>query len=435
MRVLFLGTTGLKKNSVLSKIADIALKEKFELKTGIKHQDANRHIQIFDVDERIKHNLGKGYSSFMDDHVREQQKELWIKEINKILKEIEQAKTEHVFLSIHGTYYRYNNFFSMFDMSILARFKPTIIITLIDDIYDVSQKVTEKEQEYKTNSSCTLSEALSWRTVEILMGDNLSEHLFINPETACLDEKDIDKVPDNLKWVFSEKIPHFVIAVKHNSRMLYQLLFQRKKLQLYASFPITSTRFEKAKIDEINNFKAKLEEKYTVFDPATIDEIIVLNKSKLVKENYEKIKSSEMFHKEQNDWILLKRLYGDYSRETTLPTFNPEEIGNIQDAILKQVEKRDYRMVEQTQGVVAYRPFWGGRPDPAGGVDAELRTAIKLHKGAFAFHPKEDGDPKLLFTGVEDAERHDDIEKLFAELEKWQQDNEEKMADKLDTWE
>lgn len=398
MRVLFLGTTGLGKSDVLNQVADIACKEKYELSTGIQHESASKYVQIFDIDNRIRKNLNLGYSSFMDDNVREKQIDIWKQELEKILTEVEQTQSKNIFLSAHAVYYRYNNYFSMIDQNTLSKFCPDMIITLIDDIYDVSKKVTEKEKEFHTNSSCTLSEALGWRTVETLMADNLSENLLQN-----------------------KTIPHYVLAIKHNVRTFYRLIFEKERLILYSSFPITSTRTDINRTKEINNFKVKLEEKYIILDPATIDEILIKTKSSMKSEEYEYLQQNKMIHAENDNAVILKRLCGNYSRSTELPeSLTIDQFENIQDVISKQVEKRDYRMVHQSEGVVGYRPFWGDRGDPSGGVDQELKWALSLHKGAIVYHPDEDGDPKLMFTGIEDAQKYNSIDELFSQLEAMQ---------------
>jgi len=434
LRALFLGTTGLEKTSVLEQIADIACKEKFELITGLKHQDAKKYIRIYDIDKQISTKIGSlNYASFMDGKVRQHQKEVWKKELESVLKEIRNENPKHVFLSIHGVYYRYNNYFSLIDKDLLAQFNPTVIVTLIDDIYDVAYKVTEKEKNYSTNSSCTLSEALGWRTIEIFMGDFLSENLFINPESAGIADNIINGLPNEVKRLFKIHIPHFVMAVKHNPRMLYRLLFDRKKLVLYASFPITSTRTDPKKIDEINEFKKKLEEKYTVLDPATIDELVIKEKTK-VESEYVQMKANNAIEKECDGLVLFKRLHGNYSRSTTYPpNLDLKELFSLQQAIKKQVEKRDYRMVAQSEDVVAYRPYWGGRTDPSGGVDAELSYANDLDKGILAYHPADDGKPDMFFKGVDKAIKKDNISELLKQLELTQREKDEKS--KLDTWE
>ena len=349
---------------------------------------------------------GIGYPSFMDNHIREKQIEIWKEEFEKILTEIEQKHPKNVFLSTHAVYYRYNNYFSMLDQNMLSKFQPDMIITLIDDIYDVSKNVTQKEIEYHTNSSCTLSEALSWRTVETLMADNLSENLL------------------------KEKIPHHVVAVKHNVRTFYRLIFEQNRLVLYSSFPITSTRTSIEKIDEINRFKAQLEKNYTILDPATIDEILIKKKSSIKSEEYSYLKRNKMIESESDDAVILKRLWGNYSRSTEIPEgVTVKQIEKIKQVILKQVEKRDYRMVHQSDGVVGYRPFWGGREDPAGGVDQELKWALSLHKGALAYHPKEDGNPKLMFKGMDGAQKHDSIENLLVQLEAMQKEKNKNYED------
>ena len=396
MRVLFLGITGLGKSDVLNKIADIAYSEKYGSDAD-KHE-SSKYVQTFDIDNRIRTKLNLGYPSFMDDNFHEKQTSLWKQELEKILYEIDQKQSKNVFLSAHAVYYRYNNYFSMIDQDTLSKFNPDMIITLIDDIYDISKKVTDKENELHTNSSCTLSEALSWRTVETLMADNLSKNL-----------------------IQDKSIPHYVLAIKHNVKTFYRLIFEPERLILYSSFPITSTRTDIKKTNEINDFKAKLEEKYIVLDPAAIDEILFKEKSSISAQEYSNLQENKMIHIEDDNTIILKRLSGNYSRPTELPeSITVNQFVSIQGAILKLVEKRDYRMVHQSDAVVGYRPFWGTRGEPAGGVDQELKWALSLHKGAIVYHPDVDGDPKLMFTGIENAQKYNSLDGLFSQLEAMQ---------------
>jgi len=417
-------------------IADIAIKEKFQL-PNMQHQDAKHHIRIYDVDNRIKENLLDGYTSFMDGDIIERQKIIWKKELETIIAEIDQEKPEHVFLSIHGVYYRFNNYFSIIDNITLAKFRPTVIITLIDDIYDVADRVTKKEIQYKTNSSCNLSEALGWRTVETLMADKIAENLYLNPKDVGISPSSFNAYPNEVKQFFGQNIPHFILSAKHNLHTFYRLLFERKRLHIYSSFPITSTRTNKASIDEINDFKQKLEKDYIVFDPAAIDEFLLKSKSKTPPDEMKLLNSGNLIQSENENYLLLKRLHGNYSRSTELPaSLQIDEMDKIKDAIIRQIEKRDYRMVHQSQVVVAYRPFWGNRSDPAGGVDQELRWAIDLNKGALAYHNNDDdGKPKEMFTGFEDAKKFETKEKLFDHLKMLQQQNAARMKTLADTWE
>jgi len=436
VRVLFLGTAGTGKKDVLEKVGNIICKEKFGLREGLKHEDAEKHICIYDLDNKIKENLGRGYASFMDNNERDRQKDVWKKQMEDILEDLNKKKPQHTFLAIHGVYYRYNNYFSLMDLNLIAKFSPDIIITFIDDIYDISDKITKEEKRNRTNSSCTISEALGWRTVETLIGDIIAGHLFIDPKTSGLGLEEISVLSANIKKLFRKHIPHFVVAVKHPPVMIYKLLFERKKLVFYASFPITSTRTDTKKIQEINEFKKKLNEKYTVFDPASIDEYLIKGMRDLKRGEEKTIKKNKMLVKKNKKWLLLRRLIGDFSRSTDLPdALKLEDLVNIKDAILKHVEKRDFRLIDQCQGVVAYRPFWDGRHEPSGGVDAELGHAIATEKATFVFHPKQDGDPKTMFKGVEDAVKFPSLDELFKQLELAQADNDAIKKDIPDTWE
>lgn len=436
MNVLFLGTTGLEKTNLLEQLGNYACKMKYDLPTGLKHDSAPDYIQIFDIDNRIRKNLLLGYTAFMDSNVRDDHITAWKTELEMILKEINQTKPKNVFLSAHAVYFRYNNYFTMINQNTLTKFHPDIIITLLDDIYDVSKKVADREKTSGTNSSCTLSEALGWRTVETLMADYLAENLFIDAKSMEINPELLKSAPPEISKLFGQNIPHYILAVKHKISTFYKLLFERKRLILYSSFPITSTRTNLEKIEEINSFKKKLDENYTVLDPATIDEILVKDKKSMEKEEYEYLKKNNLIFLENENTVVLTRLAGDYSRSTQLPdTIKIEELQKINDPILKHVENRDYRMVKQSDGVVAYRPFWGEREDPAGGVDRELQWALDSKKAALAYHPDEDGNPKLMFKGIDHAVKRKTIDEIFKELKGLQDIKIKQMEKEPETWE
>jgi len=131
------------------------------------------------------------------------------------------------------------------------------------------------------------------------------------------------------------------------------LLFEPKKLIVYAAFPITSTRKESKKVDEINEFRMKLHEKFTVFDPVLIDEDILR-----ILLNEQSGKTLLIRKKDRwpipNDWPLCKDV--DYPIE-----LNVNEAREVVKDTKDHIMLRDFRLIDQADCFAGYRPHYGGK--------------------------------------------------------------------------
>src|SRR5207247_9866808 len=126
-------------------------------------------------------------------------------------------KPEHVFLSLHAVLYRDNNFFTCLDESLIAEYCPSVIVTFIDDIYDIIYRVNvQRERVLKTRSRITLPEALSWRSAEVMVGDIIARGLYVDPDTLV----EGLEIPTELNNRVAKPVHHFVVVVKHQSRVL-----------------------------------------------------------------------------------------------------------------------------------------------------------------------------------------------------------------------
>jgi len=440
LRVLFLGTSGIDKEDYVNRCAEIAFSKKFT--KGRKDRQAEQYLRIFDLDRMIREKIGgrPAYTAYLDNPDRDAQNELWNETFCDILNESGKYQNEpHVFLILHGVYYRNKNYFSCINRDLLLKFHPTVIVTLIDDCYDVSSRITQRESEFKTESKCSFAEAIEWRTVEILLGDILARNVYIDPTQFMVNKERIAELSKELSRVFRKPIPHFIVAAKHDPSVVYRLLFERWRLVLYSAYPITSTRTNMKRIVEINEYRKRLNESFTVFDPSTIDELLVVDKSKRMDEEIQEMKSSGFIAEERNGYALLKRLPVDFNIDDPNRL---EEHGShmddfiqFKDLIKRQIVQRDFRLVNQSTGVTAYRPYWGGKMAPSGGVDREMIEAITKNKPTYVVHPpEEDGEPEVMFRGMETAIITRSLGELLKQLESWQIDFKEKRSEP-DTWE
>ncbi len=375
MRVLVLGSAGMEKAKFIGKVADIAYLKNFV--RGRENPESEGFIEVYDLDGTIKEGLGglPTYTAYLDNPNPQVQQRIWDRFCQEILEKIETSKPKHVFLLVHGTYYRNKRYFSRLNWNLLRKFRPSIIITLIDDAYDVQQRIALVESELETRSKCTFGEAIEWRTVETMIANILSENLCEHTKIHC-----------------------FVVAVKHPPETVYRLLFERWRLPLYIAFPIGVTRPDDEAITEINEFRKKLRQHFIVFDPVTIDEY------PLIKNRIKR-------------WPL--------NNGGTQPPIKVQDIKSIEKAILENIEARDFQYVSQSEGLVAYRPFWGKRQSPSRGVDREMIQALNQNKPIYVVHSPQDGDlthRQELFQPIARAQAiKPSVEEIIQELLKWQE--------------
>lgn len=414
MRVLFLGTAGLNKEAFVEKVAKIA------------SENRNKPLlEVVDIDGEIR-SLGgaAGYAAFLDNPRPEGRQETWDSVFDeRVLKPFgtNPRRPPHVFLLLHGVYYRDKDYFSHVNFSQLRKFQPSVVVTLIDDAYDVANEINTREKRVVTGSYCSFAEALQWRAVEIMTGDIIANYLYINPSELRVNNL---RVENEARILFRTSIPHFVVAVKHSPTMLYRLLFERWRLCVYFSHPITGIQIDASKVETINNAMRTLSAKYTVFIPDTIDEFPVVEKADMLKNERNIIR--DLIIKEDRRYVLIRRWPLKLNDGRSIPVLpasaNLENFLELEKVIKAQTERRDRRILRQNlDAIVAYRPYWRGRL--SSGVDTEMLEAASMNIPIYALHiPKEDGKPETMFRGFRTARSFSSLNGLMSQLIKLQKD-------------
>lgn len=93
----------------------------------------------------------------------------------------------------------------------------------------------------------------------------------------------VTRLMANFVGEYRKPKPHFVIGVKHDPKVIYQLLFETKEARnseidglerVYASFPITLANRDRKLKSEVDTFRHSLHDRddIIVFDPLTIQE-------------------------------------------------------------------------------------------------------------------------------------------------------------------
>lgn len=407
MRVLVLGIAGVQKRDYVNQVINVARK----LDGGPANQGKteSKWIRLHDLEKQVRESQGGAprFTSFLDNPDREEQKRILKNEFQAILETIGtyEPGPPHEFLLLHGTYLRNKNYFSRINKELLDEFQPTVVVTLIDDFYDVVEQIKEREQRVKTGSTVGPEDVLIWRNIETMVGDIINNMI-----------------------KYSRR--HFVVPVKHPPITLYRLLFERFRLRLYTAYPMRTTRTHPNRVKELNSFREKLYESYTVFDPRTIDEHFLLPINEVHDEGYIAETSSKNI-------ALLKRqpiAFDQHTPDKMRSLSNVTSISMIQrlkERINSNIENRDFRLIDQSNAMVGYRPKWGASRVSTG-VKNETEHAIRQHKGVFLVHPSEDGD---ISEGpfATKGTLYSSVNELLEGVEEWQKEYKSKIDEP--TWE
>jgi hypothetical protein len=234
------GTAGVAKREYMESVRDLACEKGIEL-GGKSSPKAEKLLMLRDVDKILEDAKGgyAQYGVYLGKTDQEEQEEEWSSVCGKVLDDVEAKDPTHAFLLVHGVYFRNKMFRSIIDLNLIRRFRPDIILILIEDAHDVVARINRKEKSEGTGSKCSFAEAIEWRTVETMVGDLLSRNLFLPEKTKnqLFGEKPsngLEVAVRKFQTFIGPRIPSFVVARKHPPEMGYTLLFERWRLVVYA---------------------------------------------------------------------------------------------------------------------------------------------------------------------------------------------------------
>lgn len=361
-RILALGHTGIGKTQAVRNLANHYLSSEHGLATGLDHVDHRNHLRVACLEDHLA-----GIHAFLDQTNERDARTQWHNALVAATTELSGGPVQaHLVLSMHGSYYRKARAFSRSNLQqIRERFNPTEVVVFIDDIYDAAGTIMRRDPQ----DTLRLREIATWRSIEGMIADFIAEPL---------------------------AIPSYVLAVKHPVRVASQLLFGAG-LKVYSAFPITRTRGSQEARNEIEQFKARLrDEGIIVFDPSTIDELLLSNALDATDPGDEFVRVDlEKRWGVPEEALLTDGRPNPWDGQECL--FARGEIEEATKDITTQVESRDFRLIQDADCIVAYRPNWGGRQSR--GVTAELHLARGIARRIFIYNPKEDDTQESPFAG------------------------------------
>ena len=364
-RILILGTTGVSKSTAIANLR----KYRESL-----HGCAN--FEHFNLEDFIIEKNRISVFRYLDTEY-DQQIQYWLKGWDGLITKLNECKDQNVLLSMHSVLARrwYGTRSPVRLERVVKDFNPTIIITLINDVY--LQWHTTHEHAGRENhiGKPSLEQLLQARRSEIFFGDLIARQVTAN---------DPPPYP-----------PHYVISVWHPARVLDRVLFRESLKTVYLSFPISKPRKLKLAGDdtgvrEMNSVLSTVSEldlrahDIATFCPLTIDEYpLLMAESKELSVGCDESEILTVFETKTR-WNT-RDFYGeetllitdDLPEEIKIPE---EQINHAEGMIKADVGIRDYRLVEQSESLAVLNPVFkttDGDFKFARGVYDEIRFAIK----------------------------------------------------------
>jgi adenylate kinase len=284
---------------------------------------------------------------------------------------------QNVIMNTHATFRWRHGLFPAFDFDQLKEFEPNLFICLVDNIEVVHDRLHAEH-----DIDATLKDCMVWREEEILATELMAQAV------GCR----------NSFYVLSRG--------RHQSttETCYRLIARNDMKKVYPSFPMSHVMDLPDVLAEIDQFRAALAEHFITFDPADVDEKLLLDRG---------IEAA----KEGKDWIEVEphafggKMGGEPMRVSV------REILDIAGDIDGQIYMRDFRLIDQSDMIVSLVPeLPGGIPGLSSGVERELQHAWEHTKEVYVvWKPKKPPSPFITETATKIFKTVDEALAFFQE--------------------
>lgn len=325
----------------------------------------------------------------------------WSKAFARLMEESASEQGD-AYLCLHTVFYHQTTreFFSPIDTEMVKAWRPSIVVTVIDDIQDCLERLRAEGEMFSEstyaqagidgfhNAVQHMQTLYDWRASEVLAAERLAADL---------------------------EVPHFCVAAKHPAETLASLVYEKDRQVCYISHPISEPRRQlnagntegfRRFCEGLERTCSRLRRAVVLIEPTTIDELrlrgcdgpdgrVFLPKhtarwpvhndamwARPDATDRDPLDPGAYFSDE-----LLSR-YSEYKgRQGTEAEVDlaseivPVEIAaRLLTALVTnmkaQIDARDHKLVEQTQGLIVLRPIYRG--NVSDGVLEEIRYHCQL---------------------------------------------------------
>jgi adenylate kinase len=295
------------------------------------------------------------------------------------------AGLDNIIVNTHATFRWRHGLFPAFDLDQIESLNPDLFICMVDNIEVVHHRL---HKDHDTDA--TLKDCMVWREEEILATEIMAQALHK---------------------------PFFIMSRgRHNPthRTTFRLICRPEMKRVYPSFPMSHVVDLPDTLQEIEDFRAALAEHFVTFDPADVDEKLLLDNAIAAA-------------REGQDTITYEpHAYGG-SRNMPPLKVSTRQVLDIAGDIDGQIYMRDFKLIDQSHMIVSLVPELPGKdgkgmPGLSSGVERELQHAFEHTKDVYIiWKPKKAPSPFItetatrIFTSTEEALQHFEEAGLFAQ--------------------
>ena len=360
--------------------------------------------------------------------------ELWKTAVDELLTKIEDSQSEINVMTGHVTYYgaRRKEFYSVINSRQMqsSNLKIDSVALLTDDVYDMYHRLTRKGELFDelTRIPDYLDEVSDERKIDVRLLSPAAQSLWVMKWQKST-------LLTLLTWRALETVLAENLAIQFNSRFMLWGVKQRidaflkwihSTQSIYLSHPISEAR-RKIKVGrkwkqfsfEVNRIQElALKSDLVCMMPTAIDELRFERKyarnkfswSGLLEPRWPLLSAfaNLMYALPAEDdppnygQLLLPKFWDfpkDKLRKLPLASIKSvqkeiaEEVDDLSEQIRFQIAIRDHLLVSHAEGLLVYRPYWGGRSRFSRGVKAEVdhwALIASEHNRAAFVHCKDD---------------------------------------------
>ena len=268
----------------------------------------------------------------------------------------------NVVVNTHATFRWRHGLFSAFDFDQLRRLEPNMFICLVDNVETVHHRLHAEH-----DIDATLKDCMVWREEEILATELMAQAL------DCRDQ-----------FYILSRGRH-----KDTVETCLRLVTRPDMRKVYPSFPMSHVVDMPDVLEEIERFRAALARFFITFDPADVDEKLLLDRGLAAA-------------REGKDFIeVAAHAFGGRAGAPPMKV-SVREILDIAGDVDGQIYMRDFKLIDQSDMIVSLVPeLPGGVPGLSSGVERELHHAWEHTKEVYVvWKPRKAPSPFITETAT-----------------------------------
>ena len=287
----------------------------------------------------------------------------------------------NIIVNTHATFRWRHGLFSAFDIDQVKALNPDVLICLVDNIEVVHARLHRDH-----NVDATLKDLMVWREEEIMATEIMAQALGLQDRFYVLSR---GRHADTTETGF-------------------RLICRPQMRTVYPSFPMTHVEKLPDVLKVIDKFRQDLADKFIAFDPADVDEKILLDRA------FEAARQGEDFVS------VAPGSFMGGKQQLQVPV---KQVLDIAGDIDGQIYTRDFKMVRQSDMIVSLVPnLPDGSPGLSSGVERELHHAFEHGREVYVvWHPKKNPSPFITetstkwFRSTEEAMDYFEQQGMFAQ--------------------